>query len=161
MKVMIVSDTHRAHEGLEKMLQRNGRPDLLIHLGDVEGCKDKIMQMAGCPVEMVCGNCDNGFLDDLPLEKIIYIGNSKVLLVHGHTWRVNFTLANLINYAKSIDADYVMFGHTHKPLLEREGALTIVNPGSISYPRQDNRRQSGIMMYIDDDENVTLELQYL
>ncbi|MCR5743175.1 MAG: metallophosphoesterase [Lachnospiraceae bacterium] len=161
MKVMIVSDTHRVHGYLERMIQLNGRPDLLIHLGDVEGCREKIEQIAGCPVEMVCGNCDNAFLDDLPMEKVIYIGSIKILLVHGHMWRVNFTLAGLVDYAKSINADYVMFGHTHKPLIEKDGGLTIINPGSISFPRQEDGRRSIVMMYIDERENVTLEPKYL
>lgn len=36
MKVMIISDTHSHEENLEKILQEEGMPDHLIHLGDSE-----------------------------------------------------------------------------------------------------------------------------
>ena len=37
MRVLIVSDTHGRHNGLDRALQEAGDIDMLIHLGDVEG----------------------------------------------------------------------------------------------------------------------------
>ena len=37
MRVLIVSDTHGRHRGLDRALQEAGDIDMLIHLGDVEG----------------------------------------------------------------------------------------------------------------------------
>ena len=58
MKVLIVSDTHRKHKNLEIALERQQPIDLLIHLGDAEGCEDYIAELAGCPLEIVAGNSD-------------------------------------------------------------------------------------------------------
>ena len=46
--------------------------------------------------------------------------------------------------------DIVMFGHTHKPYLDTEDGITILNPGSLSYPRQEGRRSSYMIMTIDE-----------
>lgn len=43
-----------------------------------------------------------------------------------------------------------MFGHTHKPYLETKDGVTILNPGSLSYPRQEGRRPSYMIMDIDE-----------
>ena len=37
MRVLIVSDTHKKHENLKEIIQRVGKFDLMIHLGDAEG----------------------------------------------------------------------------------------------------------------------------
>ena len=58
MKILIISDTHRKHENLLKVLERECPVDLLIHLGDAEGYEDYIAEQAGCPVEVVAGNND-------------------------------------------------------------------------------------------------------
>ena len=36
MKILIVSDTHGRHRNLDEVLEREGKIDMLIHLGDVE-----------------------------------------------------------------------------------------------------------------------------
>lgn len=58
MKILIISDTHRKHDNLLKVLERECPVDLLIHLGDAEGDEDYIAEQAGCPVEVVAGNND-------------------------------------------------------------------------------------------------------
>ena len=67
MRILIVSDTHGKHKNLKEILTRVKDIDLMIHLGDVEGGEEEIVQMAGCPVEMVSGN--NDFFSDLEREK--------------------------------------------------------------------------------------------
>ena len=69
MKILIVSDTHRKNENYMKVLQKAGRLDLVIHLGDIEGSEYTIQEAAGCPVEMVSGN--NDFFSNLPSEKTL------------------------------------------------------------------------------------------
>ena len=78
MKILISSDTHRKHENLLKVLERECPVDLLIHLGDAEGYEDYIAEQAGCPVEVVAGN--NDFFSSLPREKELQIGKYKVLI---------------------------------------------------------------------------------
>ena len=40
MRVLIVSDTHGKHTGLDRALEDAGEIDVFIHLGDVEGGED-------------------------------------------------------------------------------------------------------------------------
>ena len=75
MKVLVVSDTHRKHENLIKVLKRVEPVDLMIHLGDAEGGEDVIAGMADCPVEIVAGN--NDFFSALPREKELQIGRYR------------------------------------------------------------------------------------
>ena len=53
--------------------------------------------------------------------------------------------------AKENGADIVMFGHSHKPVIEKSGDVTVINPGSISRPRQDGFRPTYMVMNIEDD----------
>lgn len=34
-----------------------------------------------------------------------------------------------------VDADWLLYGHTHRPLLARYGGVTVLNPGSVGQPR--------------------------
>ena len=36
---------------------------------------------------------------------------------------------------QGVHADWLLYGHTHRPLLRRIGAVTILNPGSVGQPR--------------------------
>ena len=58
IRVMIVSDTHGRHSALDEALERAGKIDMLLHLGDVEGGEEYIEAVAECPVCMVSGNND-------------------------------------------------------------------------------------------------------
>lgn len=50
MKVLIVSDTHGRHAGIEEAIQREFPFQRLIHLGDAEGYEDYIADLAECPI---------------------------------------------------------------------------------------------------------------
>jgi hypothetical protein len=57
--------------------------------------------------------------------------------------------------------DIVMFGHTHKPVIQTVDGLTLINPGSLSYPRQQDRKCSYIMMEVDDENELHYTLKKL
>ena len=82
-------------------------------------------------------------------------------MTHGHSYHVSMGVVRLREEAKRRKADIVMFGHTHKPYVDTEGDLTIINPGSLSYPRQEGRRASYIVMEIDADQKVSFEVKFL
>ena len=82
MKILIVSDTHRHHENLEKVLEQVKPIDLMIHLGDGEGYEDYMETIAECPLYIVAGN--NDFFSQLPKERELTIGKHNILLTHGH-----------------------------------------------------------------------------
>ena len=159
MKILIVSDTHGRHYNLETVLEKEKPLDLLIHLGDVEGNEDYIELIAECPVEIVAGN--NDYYSDLPGEREIRIGKYRELLTHGHYYYVNSGTERIKREALIRGLDIVMFGHTHKPIIEQEENIIILNPGSISYPRQEGRKASYIVMNMDKEGKAHFLLEFL
>ncbi len=159
MRILIVSDTHRHEENLEIVLKREKNLDMLIHLGDSEGSEDYIRTMAECPCYIVKGN--NDYFSDLNRDIKMTIGKYKVLLTHGHHYYVSLGTETIISEGRAQDMDIVMFGHTHRPLLDIRKDITVLNPGSLSYPRQDGRIPTYIMMTIDDKEEVHYEIRYV
>lgn len=159
MKILIVSDTHRKHENLKEVLERVQPVDLLIHLGDAEGEEDYIGELAGCPLEIVSGN--NDFFSNLPREKELQLGKYHVLITHGHYYYVNAGIADIEKEAAARNFDIVMFGHTHRPIIDYNNKIIALNPGSLSYPRQEGRRPSFILMDIDKKGEASFEIIYL
>ena len=159
MKILIVSDTHKYHKNLERVMERVEPVDLMIHLGDAEGYEEDIAQMAGCPVEIVAGN--NDFFSDLDREKELKLGKYRVLLTHGHYYYVSTGIADIKKEAEARGFDIVMFGHTHRPLIDYGKNLIVLNPGSLSYPRQEGRKPSYIIMEINKNGEADFRLEYL
>lgn len=53
-------------------------------------------------------------------------------------------------------------GHTHRPLLdENDPELTVLNPGSLSFPRQEGRRPSYALMEYGESGKARFEIRYL
>ncbi len=159
MKILIVSDTHRYNANYLKVVEKTGPLDMVVHCGDVEGSELVISQAAGCPVEMVQGN--NDFFSELPREKEFMVGQYKVWLTHGHNYYIAMNSDVIKQEAKAREVDIVMCGHTHKPVVDIGSGLTLINPGSISYPRQDNRKPSYIIMEIDGAGEAHYTINYL
>ncbi|MCP1109004.1 putative phosphoesterase [Lachnospiraceae bacterium PF1-21] len=159
MKVLIVSDTHKAHNGLKEAIKREAPLDMLIHLGDGEGYEDEIKEMANCPVHIIGGN--NDFFCDLAREEEFFICGVHVFITHGHAYFVSLDEERLLAEGRGRGADIIMYGHTHKPSVHEEGATTILNPGSISYPRQEGRKPSYIVMNADLEEKPKFDIKYL
>ncbi|MBQ9359798.1 MAG: metallophosphoesterase [Lachnospiraceae bacterium] len=146
MKVLIVSDTHGRHDALLKVLRREEPVDMLIHCGDTEGGEDWIRQHTQClSVPIVKGN--NDFFSNLPPELELDIEGFHVFITHGHGYGVSMGIERLIEEALSRKADIVMYGHTHRPMIRNEG-LWVINPGSLSYPRQEGHEPTYIIMNV-------------
>ena len=160
MKVLIVSDTHGREQNLAEALEQTGPIDQLIHLGDVEGGAEHIRELAGeAPAAIIAGN--NDFFCDLPNERIFTLGGHRIFMTHGHGYFVHSGTLYLKREARKKGADIVMFGHTHKPYMEEDNELLVLNPGSLSLPRQEGHRPTYIVMEIADDGQISYELCYL
>ncbi len=157
MKVLIVSDTHRKNENYFKVLELV-KPDLVIHCGDVEGSEYALTQAADCPVQLVLGN--NDFFSCLPRELELKLGAYKVWVTHGHNYCVSMGNEVIRREAAARGMDIVMYGHTHKPVVDRKGSVMAVTPGSLSYPRQEGRRPSYIVMNVE-EEDIRFDVEYL
>ena len=159
MKVLIVSDTHRHNENFVKAVERTAPIDLVVHCGDIEGSELFISQAAGCPVKMVAGN--NDFFTDLPAELTFQIDKLQVWVTHGHHYYVSMGTEFIIEEARARGVDVVMYGHTHRPSIEYKDGIVALNPGSISYPRQEGRQPSYIVMETDRFGEWHFDIRYL
>ena len=158
MKVLIVSDTHKKNENYFYVLEKE-KPDLVIHCGDAEGSEYALTKAADCPVEIVLGN--NDFFSELPRELMLDIGPYKVWVVHGHNYYVSMGNENLKREAVERGADIVFYGHTHRPVIDMDDDVIAVNPGSLSYPRQDGRRPSYALMEMDNRDALRFSICYI
>ena len=126
----LVSDTHGlVRVGLFEALAGVSQ---ILHAGDVGGrtVLDTLRSIA--PVQAVCGNVDP--LDGrLPDELALEAGGLTIHVSHGHELG-SPTPATLLS---SYSADILIYGHTHKALVERKGHRLVINPGAAGPRRFD------------------------
>ncbi len=158
MKILIVSDTHRKNDNYFKAVQAVN-PDMVIHCGDAEGSEYVLTESVDCPVHIVLGN--NDFFSYLPRELDLEIGPYKAWVTHGHNYLVSMGNEHIKREAADRGADIVFYGHTHKPVIDTEGDVIAVNPGSLSYPRQEGRRPSYVLMELDEKDELSFRIGYL
>ena len=158
MKILIVSDTHRKNDSYFEVLEMH-KPDMVIHCGDAEGSEYALTQAADCPVQIVLGN--NDFFSELPKELEFYIGPYKVWVTHGHNYYVSMDNETIEREAIARGCNIVLYGHTHRPVIDIDDEVIAVNPGSLSYPRQDGRRPSYVIMELDSFDEAHFTIVYL
>ena len=129
MKMLVLSDSHGNIENMIRAVEQSS-PRMIVHLGDCWRDAEALHEhFPHIPLEQVPGNCD--FRPDLPAEKLIFVEDKRVLLCHGHTYGVKQSLLSAGYAAEEQQADLFLFGHTHRPLVDRRGDTWFVNPGSI------------------------------
>ena len=157
MKLLIFSDTHGYLDSARDVLRRIGsKVDAVAHLGDHDMDAQELQQeFPSLPFHFVAGNNDFGM--DTPSWKMIHMGGRGILLTHGHKQRVYWGMDTISYWAEEHGADAVLFGHTHRPFYDNGGPILILNPGSISLPRnsipsfgiltiEENGRMEGAVM---------------
>lgn len=159
MKILIVSDTHRQNENYLQVVKYCIPLDLVIHCGDIEGSEAVITGAVTCPVKMVTGN--NDFFSNLPREEEFMLGKYHIWLTHGHNYYVSMDNQVLKTEARAKGMDIVMYGHSHRPVVDYDDGIIAVNPGSLTYPRQEGRRPSYIIMEIDQTGEAHFTINYL
>ncbi len=159
MRILIVSDTHGRTGNLELVKEHVGQIDMLLHLGDVEGAEHNIEEMFLCPIHMVAGN--NDFFSYLPNEKEIEIGKYRIFMTHGHHYYVSMDTRLLKQEGRARGVDIVMYGHTHRPDIDYSSDVLAINPGSLSFPRQEGRKATYILMEMDDAGEAEFTLHYV
>jgi len=159
MKVLILSDTHGYNDTMYEVIDREAPFDMLIHCGDLEGAYDELRTKVNCTLHVVAGN--NDYDPDMDRVRVFDIGKYKAVLTHGHRYRLYSDLSSLFYLAAENHADFVFFGHTHVPMIKEEGPVTLINPGSLTYPRQHGRKPSYIVGTIEDGSNPIFEVRYL
>lgn len=159
MRVLIVSDTHGRNQNLDRALEAAGTIDLFVHLGDVEGGEFYIDAVVPCEKHIVRGN--NDFFSDLPREEEFYIGEKKIFITHGNNYYVSLGPEQIREEGLARGADIVMYGHTHRPYLDQQTDITVLNPGSLSFPRQEGRQGSYMIMELTEGGRPRFRTYYL
>ena len=159
MKVLILSDTHGYNDTMYEVIDREAPFDMLIHCGGLEGAYDELRTKVNCTLHVVAGN--NDYDPDMDRVRVFDIGKYKAVLTHGHRYRLYSDLSPLFYLAVENHADFVFFGHTHVPMIKEAGPVTLINPGSLTYPRQHGRKPSYIVGTIEDGSNPVFEVRYL
>lgn len=128
-KILVLSDSHSYFDKALKIFEKE-KPDIVIAAGD--GIKD-IDELSYLYPEakyyMVKGNCDY-FDRSHNEEKIFEIENVKFFLTHGHLYGVKRSLNSIKEIGKKLNASIVVFGHTHKPYIEKNEDMILFNPGA-------------------------------
>ena len=159
MKYVIFSDSHGIVSDMESVVFRE-KPDKILFLGDISSDADDLRNRClNYSICSVAGN--NDFFSDLPREEIFSLGKYQVMITHGHYYGVSMGTDRLKEEALSRNIDIVMYGHTHKPEIDIEKQITVLNPGSLSYPRQWGRKPSFLIMEIDREGEAHFTVNYI
>jgi hypothetical protein len=125
----IISDTHGRIT--ESALNALAGSELIIHAGDI-GEKDVLEKLKSiAPVFPVKGNMDKGaWARGIPGSETVNHGCVSLYILH------DISRIDLDPAASGFSA--VIFGHTHKPFIERQNGVLFVNPGSATQPRSNH-----------------------
>ena len=153
MKYMIASDIHGSAFYCRKLLEafEASGSERLILLGDIlyhgprndlpcEYAPKEVLAMLNCykdRIYCIRGNCDTE-VDQMVLEfpiladyALISVDGLTIYATHGHVYHAG----NLPPVQKG---DILLHGHTHVLKAEECGDITVLNPGSVSIPKEGN-----------------------
>jgi putative phosphoesterase len=149
----LISDTH----GLlrPEVFAALSGVDAILHAGDVGGHSILRELAAIAPVNAVYGNTDTPGDPSLAASINLDVEGVSVHVSHGHELGSPTAAKLLTRYS----ADVLIFGHTHKPLVERSGARLVVNPGAAG-PRRFSLKPSVARMRVAGGE-VDVEIVWL
>lgn len=149
MRVGLISDTHgRLPSEVFTILEG---VDRVLHAGDI-GPADLLVELeAIAPVTAVWGNTDGFPLRSAVSEVAeLELDGRRVVVVHGH--QLGSPTPGSLRAAHPAAA-VIVYGHTHRPLVDRDGSL-VVNPGSAGAPRFGIPPSVGILTLSGEGESV-------
>ncbi|MCD6551805.1 phosphodiesterase [Thermotoga sp.] len=161
MRIVVVSDTHGAFSPMKKILKIVDAFDEIWHLGDVlyhgprnplpddYNPKELASLLKRYRVMYIRGNCDADVdvrflkIPEMPRMGIEYLGDVKILLVHGDQFE--YEEGDPVLLAQAHDCKAILFGHTHVPLIEERKGILLMNPGSPALPKSEDGPTFGII----------------
>ena len=97
--------------------------EFIIHAGDLGGPEVLAALTAIAPVQAVRGNTDKGdWARTLPQNRVVAVGGRQLYVLH------NLYELDLDPGAAGLAA--VIYGHSHRPALERQDGVLFLNPGA-------------------------------
>ncbi|MGN0709804.1 MAG: metallophosphoesterase family protein [Anaerovoracaceae bacterium] len=166
MNIFVVSDTHGRLDKAIEMYKRfegelagsgsgTGKIDMIIHCGDHEEDGIELSERLRVPVTAVPGNCDGSFKRKVKTVDTPY---GQILVTHGHTEYVDRDMSNLVYLAEDMGCAAVCFGHTHVPVDTEYDGIHLVNPGSLTYPRDGSSGSAALITA--DEKHFTVKIEY-
>jgi putative phosphoesterase len=121
-----------------------GQVDHILHAGDVGSPEVLVELEALAPVTAVYGNMDGIELRGrCPQVAKQELDGFIVVVTHGDQFGA--PTPQVLHHAFP-DAEIIVFGHTHKPLLQLvDRTVTVLNPGSVGVPPHDKLPTVGIL----------------
>lgn len=135
--LLAFGDSHRYSTVLAEMTKiiRREQPQFFVHTGDNYVDFQRLQQTTGLPGHSVRGNCDYYLPAEVPEELVFSLHGFNIFLTHGHQYGAKHCLSLLVERARDLNAQAVIFGHSHVQLVREEEGILLVNPGSIPLPR--------------------------
>jgi putative phosphoesterase len=134
LTIGVVADTHINRHGVRRLPPQV--PDLfsrfgvglVLHAGDANTLSVLATLGEVAPVLAVTGNNDDAELREFVPESVEFeVGPFRFAMLHGHGGVTARSEARR-RFAGRVDC--VVYGHSHRPLIEREAATILFNPGS-------------------------------
>ena len=127
-----MSDSHSGMSFMRRCVE-TVKPDVMIHLGDYfDDGETMAEENPHIRIHQVPGNCYRYRLIRYEPEVRCYaIGGVKFYMTHGHLHNVKVNRYQLLLEARKMDAQVVLYGHTHVADCYREAdGLWVMNPGA-------------------------------
>ena len=137
MKCLILSDSHRSFENVERAIKRNPDAEVVFFLGDgIEVLYDLIDRYPNKAWLCVQGNCDRPtVLRGQPVKKTdsITILGKRIAFTHGDLYGAKYGDGGLLSLASEERAHAVLHGHTHEPreTYYPDSGVWLFNPGAL------------------------------
>ncbi len=135
-KILIFSDTHGYIDNCIDIINAEKGVNAVIHAGDcVRDAEDLAAVFENIPVHYVMGN--NDWFSNAVADMTLEIGGKRIFITHGHAYNVKYehNYRTLVKRGKEVNADLIVFGHTHMPHTSYEENMIILNPGSARFTR--------------------------
>lgn len=104
------------------------------------------------------------WLNLLPTTLDLRFGRSSVKVWHGSPWSPfeEYVYPDYQNFDtfKHLNSDYIILGHTHWPMIQHLGSVTVINPGSCGQPRDYNPGASYALWALEEDRIQFHNIQY-
>ena len=137
MVIAIISDIHDNLANLKKCLDwcQNNKIKKILFCGDTTALPTiKNLAKFSGEIFMVKGNVELYEEDKLTKYKNIrYFGSTGIITMDGLQIGIAHEPAKIGSLLKqAADLDYIFYGHTHKPWLEKRGSTSVINPGNLA-----------------------------
>ena len=134
MRIVVISDSHGRSDIIDKILSLQPDACYVFFLGDnTRDIEDFEILYPHKKFLTVSGNCDfNSFYPYTGMETVEGV---KIFYTHGHTLNVKSSTEYLLKSAKQNGCKIALYGHTHIANTLYEDGVYLVNPGSVSRPR--------------------------